>query len=262
MKKLLIFSLILMALASCSPAEPQSAPTSEATDIPQANLPNPASAYCEQQGYTLEIRTAEDGSQSGFCIFPDGSECDEWAYYRGDCGPASQNESTQSTTEIATALPINPDDYQGWWTYTDEEYGFSIMLPEDWKVEEVVVSDPVLMGQILTLSTEDYNIRMSYSRAGEDAMLWPTGVGAGEFIEQGTLDVEGQQARRFYFVCPNGEINYIWYHGSDNETNIQIGDLEFAFILAFTDHYCEEGYSLDGKIQHTAEMIIASLKVQ
>ena len=54
---------------------------------PDAGLPNPASAYCEEQGYRLEIRTDEEGNQYGVCIFPDGSECDEWAFYRGECGP-------------------------------------------------------------------------------------------------------------------------------------------------------------------------------
>jgi hypothetical protein len=50
-------------------------------------MPNPASLFCEQNGNTLEIRTAEDGSQAGVCVFPDGSTCDEWAYFRGECGP-------------------------------------------------------------------------------------------------------------------------------------------------------------------------------
>jgi hypothetical protein len=50
-------------------------------------MPNPASAYCAEQGFASEIRTAGDGSQNGYCIFPDGSECDEWAYFRGECGP-------------------------------------------------------------------------------------------------------------------------------------------------------------------------------
>lgn len=44
-------------------------------------LPNPASVYCEEQGGTLEIRTNPDGSQTGYCIFPDGSECEEWIYF-------------------------------------------------------------------------------------------------------------------------------------------------------------------------------------
>ena len=50
-------------------------------------LANPASVYCEEQGGKVDIRTATDGSQSGFCIFPDGSECDEWAYFQGQCKP-------------------------------------------------------------------------------------------------------------------------------------------------------------------------------
>ncbi len=54
-----------------------------------ANMPNPASVFCEDNGGKLEIRTAADGGQSGFCIFPDGSECEEWAYFRGECKPGT-----------------------------------------------------------------------------------------------------------------------------------------------------------------------------
>ena len=49
-------------------------------------LPNPASRFCIEHGYKLEIRDSPQG-QYGVCIFPDGSECEEWAYYRGECGP-------------------------------------------------------------------------------------------------------------------------------------------------------------------------------
>ncbi len=69
-----------------------------------ASLPNPASVFCEQQGYTLELRTAPDGSQGGACVFPDGSECDEWAYFRGECGPASQNPTTENKAVEAAKI--------------------------------------------------------------------------------------------------------------------------------------------------------------
>ena len=49
-----------------------------------SQLPNPASVYCEEQGGELEIRTAGDGSQSGYCIFDD-FECPQWDFYRGEC---------------------------------------------------------------------------------------------------------------------------------------------------------------------------------
>ena len=61
----------------------------KATETPQANMPNPAAVFCEEQGYKVEIRTAADGSQQGFCVFPDGTECDEWAFFRGECGPGT-----------------------------------------------------------------------------------------------------------------------------------------------------------------------------
>ena len=50
-----------------------------------AEIANPAAVFCIEQGGTSEIRTAEDGSQFGVCLFDDGSECDEWAFFRGEC---------------------------------------------------------------------------------------------------------------------------------------------------------------------------------
>jgi len=90
MKKIFTFTIILMmALTACTSLRVQTTEPA-ATDIPQVDMPNPASLYCEQNGNTLEIRTADDGSQSGVCVFPDGSTCDEWAYYRGECGAAAE----------------------------------------------------------------------------------------------------------------------------------------------------------------------------
>lgn len=77
---------VILLISSCTTPQPPPTPAAVSTNTAQANMPNPASAFCVQQGFRSEIRTAADGSQSGVCIFPDGSECDEWAYYRGECG--------------------------------------------------------------------------------------------------------------------------------------------------------------------------------
>ena len=87
MKKIFTFTITLLALTACTSFRVQTS-ESTGTDKPQVGMPNPASLYCEQNGNTHEIETAADGSQSGICVFPDGSTCDEWAYYRGECGPA------------------------------------------------------------------------------------------------------------------------------------------------------------------------------
>ena len=65
-------------------------------------MANPASVYCVQSGYRLEIRTIIDGGQYGVCIFPDGTECEEWAFFRNECGagywkmPDMQRETIRS----------------------------------------------------------------------------------------------------------------------------------------------------------------------
>lgn len=83
-KKLLIGAVIVMlavGLSGCgtSKKEPANQPTAGAA------LANPASVYCEGLGYELELRTDDTGSY-GVCIFPDGSECDEWDFIAGRCG--------------------------------------------------------------------------------------------------------------------------------------------------------------------------------
>ena len=47
---------------------------------------NPASKFCEENGGTLNIVTASDGSQTGSCTLKDGRICEEWAYFRRECG--------------------------------------------------------------------------------------------------------------------------------------------------------------------------------
>jgi len=101
MKRIFTFTIILMALTACTAPQVQT-PEPTASDIPQVNMPNPASVYCEQNGNKLEIRTAADGSQSGICVLPDGSICDEWTYFRGECGPGAQKSPTPAMTVEAT----------------------------------------------------------------------------------------------------------------------------------------------------------------
>jgi hypothetical protein len=59
-------------------------------------LANPASLNCTAKGGNLFIITGTSGS-SGLCTFKDGSSCEEWAFYRGECGP---KETLATTTPI------------------------------------------------------------------------------------------------------------------------------------------------------------------
>jgi putative hemolysin len=121
LKKIFTFTIIMFALTACA-APWVRVSESAGTDIPKANMPNPASVNCEQNGNKLEIRTAADGSQSGICIFPDGSECDEWAYFRGECGLVEQNSPTVLVTSEAVEnasggfmQPGTSEEFSDWW---------------------------------------------------------------------------------------------------------------------------------------------------
>jgi putative hemolysin len=108
MRRFIPFFIILLALIACTVPQVQK-PEPTATSNPPVNMPNPASVYCVQHDNKLEILTAADGSQSGVCVFPDGSTCGEWAYYSGECGSKVPTIPTPTTTvEITIEATGNP----------------------------------------------------------------------------------------------------------------------------------------------------------
>ncbi|MFA5072504.1 MAG: DUF333 domain-containing protein [Nitrospirota bacterium] len=62
-------------------------------------IANPASVYCVESGYVNELRTMPDGSQHGICMFPDKTECEEWAFFRNECGARYQKVKNNNQNE-------------------------------------------------------------------------------------------------------------------------------------------------------------------
>jgi hypothetical protein len=172
--------------------------------------------------------------------------------------------ATPISTDFPTPIPIDPSRYESWWTYTHPNYGFSLRLPNDWAITETTTGKSQLNGHLLNIhphnTGESIDIRVTFRKVGDEVLLWPTGVGSGEFVSYGLIEIAGKPARRMLFVCPTGQIQSIWYQG-ETKPHILRGDLEFGFIFQFSRIYCQEGYSLSGKVQHIGEMIIASLQV-
>lgn len=114
----------------------------------EAGLANPASVYCEEQSYTLELRTDADGGQYGVCVFSDGTECEEWAFYRGECKPGMEEaQITKVPAEPPPGAPVETPDvvYQGISFSCDDALASDVVAetmlavgPEDvaeWEVE-------------------------------------------------------------------------------------------------------------------------------
>jgi len=55
----------------------------------ETELGNPASKYCIEHGGLSAIQSDDKGGQQGICQFPNGSVCDEWKFFRGECKPSS-----------------------------------------------------------------------------------------------------------------------------------------------------------------------------
>jgi putative hemolysin len=94
MSKLYLTTIILMIgmilLSGCGGRWGKATPTpfieweeNEEGD-PFIGIPNPASFYCQEMGYLVEMRETDEGTQ-GVCIFPDGKECEEWDFLAGRC---------------------------------------------------------------------------------------------------------------------------------------------------------------------------------
>lgn len=94
MKKILIISLVLF-LVVCggyigygllqeknTPEPIESDNQEEKTN--NIGIANPASTNCVEKGGKVIIEEESNG-QVGYCVFDDGSKCEEWSFYRREC---------------------------------------------------------------------------------------------------------------------------------------------------------------------------------
>ena len=75
-----------------------------------SQLANPASTNCIDKGGRLEIVKGQSG-ESGMCVFSDGSRCEEWAFFRGECRPGAAKSAENS--QLANPAAINCVDKGG-----------------------------------------------------------------------------------------------------------------------------------------------------
>ncbi len=103
MRKIILPSgilLLALVLSACGQLGPAGGPPPTPT-IDQAKLANPAAEYCQDQGFKYETRKDDQGNAYGVCIFDDGTECDAWAYFRGECGQGQAKNLVLNMVEAA-----------------------------------------------------------------------------------------------------------------------------------------------------------------
>jgi putative hemolysin len=241
---------VAMLLASCNISGMGIQPiisTVEPTAGQDLGLPNPASVYCEEQGYRLEIRTDAQGNQYGVCIFPDGSECDEWMYYRGECTPAAEQVQPESAT-AGEELPIGtaPDELV---SYINTDHSFAFEYPAAWTLEEAP--------QALKLSRDDILIYIAYKRTGEEWDIHWTGMPEGDFVEAGQMPFLGQMLQKRLLVFED-KVKVVTYDLPE-ETSALLGlDVRVRVDDRHGVSYAETEVSKE--VQAETEQILASFR--
>ena len=93
--------VLAMAAVACSSSlpAPEGAPTTPQPPSTEGAaesvaIANPASTHCVEQGGTLEMQKDASQGEFGVCVFPDGSRCEEWRFFRNECQPAQCREET------------------------------------------------------------------------------------------------------------------------------------------------------------------------
>ncbi len=76
----LVVGIVLLSLYPSERVEP-----SDETEVVihnEVGVPNPAGGLCRALGYEPEYHQ----SGGSYCIFPDKTRCEQWAFYKGECG--------------------------------------------------------------------------------------------------------------------------------------------------------------------------------
>jgi putative hemolysin len=69
---------VIFAVAAVACGAPADKDKTEDGSQASTGVANPAAVHCESLGYRLE---------DDQCVFPDGSSCEQWAFWREECGP-------------------------------------------------------------------------------------------------------------------------------------------------------------------------------
>ena len=76
-------------------------------------IANPAAEYCVAQGGTVNIVKDEEWNESGMCKLADGTEIDEWEYFRAN----NPENETWTTTEEPTSEKTTTEEKAEAWTW-------------------------------------------------------------------------------------------------------------------------------------------------
>lgn len=191
-----------LALSACQSAPVSPSPTETPSTSAASNIPNPASSFCVEKGYISEIRTASDGSQYGVCKFPDGTECDEWSYFRGECTPG------QSATQINTEEN----------TYQNQDLGFSFSYPSSWQITKSEPTAPQNPVYEILIQNNTAKLTIRFMRTDNPSELKPDQIPGGESSRRIAVKILNQDVIPT-MIIDAGKVKWVSYEFKSTQAN-------------------------------------------
>jgi len=147
---------------------------------------------------------------------------------------------------VVEALATQPaDEYPGWATYANADYGFSFRYPSTWTLQE----EP----HFVKLSQQTWALVVGYRRATEDPEILRTGPGAGDMEHRSTVTFLGQERPRVVLVY-EGKDKLVLY---GNEP----GDLVFLISLLDDSRADYQDIDIPEALQAEADQIVESFEL-
>jgi hypothetical protein len=117
---------------------------------------------------------------------------------------------------------VESDRYDGWYRYTNLDYGFSFHYPPDWTLEDrlhLIILRHEVVGTL--------RLTVAYHRTDEDLWLFRTGMPAGDFVPRGSVPCLEREISRDVLVYEGKEKVVLYNYSSA----IPWGDIVFGFAL-------------------------------
>jgi hypothetical protein len=184
-----------------------------------------------------------------------GSWVDSYPYIRAayrDVYDASATAGFRCVVPEAAYAVIASDRFEGWYRYTNLDYGFSFHCPPDWTLEhrphQLILRHKVV---------DTLQFTVGYRRASEDLWLYRTGMPAGDFVPGGSVEFLGREISRDVLVY-EGKAKVVLYNYS---SAVPWGDIIFGFSLDdFEGDYGR--VDLPEDVQNQIDQVVSSFELQ
>lgn len=173
--------------------------------------------------------------------------------YRDAYAPRDQAIGFRCVVPAAAYTVVESDRYDGWYRYTNLDYGFSFHYPPDWTLEDrphLIILRHQVIDTLRWFTVE-------YHRVDEDLWVFRTGVPAGDFVPRGSVPFLGRELAR----------NVLVYEGKDKLVSYGSGDatpwtdVVFSIVLEdFADDY--QALDLPEDVQRQIDQVVTSFELE